>query len=238
MREFSIKEKVAFFENTINKVKFGHINAAIIGGRGGIGKTYQVMKLLEGSNYVVIKGSITAVQFVNVLYNNNNPDKILVFDDTEVIGKDVKFLNLIKAALDTPRERQIDYLSSSKLVVKNSFKYVGRVIMITNQEMDMKNGHVKAILSRCQYINFDLSNADVIAIIKSNIANMGGEGLNLGEKHQCLQYLTTLCFKENTLDFRIFERLAGTYRFHRDHYTEISYKQEFDMYLNSLAHLG
>jgi hypothetical protein len=127
-------------------------NGLFVAGKGGTGKTYTVMetlqkmKLVEGTDYVVMKGYSTAAAIYNFLYDNL--DKLIVLDDCDSIMDHPDALNIMKAVLDTSEIRRVSWNSLSNLIKVPSFDFKGRIIFISNRPMDKLNAHQEAVMTR------------------------------------------------------------------------------------------
>lgn len=86
--------------------------ALLITGQGGVGKSYNVNRILsafgtKNKDYVIMKGNSTTAAMYKFLYDNY--DKICVFDDCDAILEDTVGLNILKGALDSGDVREISW---------------------------------------------------------------------------------------------------------------------------------
>lgn len=86
--------------------------ALLITGQGGVGKSYNVNRILnafgtKGQDFVIMKGQSTVPAMYKFLYENYN--KIVVFDDCDAILEDTVGLNILKGALDSGDVREISW---------------------------------------------------------------------------------------------------------------------------------
>lgn len=86
--------------------------ALLITGQGGVGKSYNVNRILsafgtKNKDYVIMKGNSTTAAMYKFLYDNYN--KICVFDDCDAILEDTVGLNILKGALDSGDIREISW---------------------------------------------------------------------------------------------------------------------------------
>ena len=89
--------------------------ALLITGQGGVGKSYNVTRILsaygkKGKDYVVMKGKSTVAAMYKFLYDNY--DKIVVFDDCDSILQNTDGLNVLKGVLDTADVREVSWNNS------------------------------------------------------------------------------------------------------------------------------
>lgn len=94
--------------------------ALLITGQGGIGKSYNVEKILNqyGSRHETwekVKGRASAASLYATLWYNRN--KIVVFDDCDSVLKDPDALNILKGALDNNDYREISWASKAEGMV-------------------------------------------------------------------------------------------------------------------------
>jgi len=136
--EFPINQRFDFLKRFANMVIEGTLPSAIVSGEGGLGKSHTVMDalaakgLVEGDDYVVIKGFATPKALYGTLYDHN--DKVIVFDDCDSVLKDPTSINILKGALDSYAKRTISWLSKGFIEDEypSSFEFTGQVIFISN----------------------------------------------------------------------------------------------------------
>ena len=94
--------------------------ALLITGQGGIGKSYNVEKILDkfGNRHETwerVKGKASAAAMYNTLWYNRN--KIVVFDDCDSVFKDPDAINVLKGALDNNNFREISWATKGEGMV-------------------------------------------------------------------------------------------------------------------------
>lgn len=94
--------------------------ALLITGQGGIGKSYNVEKILDqyGKRHETwerVKGKSSAAAMYNTLWYNR--DKIVVFDDCDSVLKDPDAINVLKGALDSSNFREISWATKGEGMV-------------------------------------------------------------------------------------------------------------------------
>jgi hypothetical protein len=100
-------KQLADLENLIKMTASGASNALFIAGRGGIGKTFTVEKVLrdiglsDGNGYFKNTGTASAAGIYSLLFKYQND--IVLFDDSDDALKDQEARNMFKAATDTKR---------------------------------------------------------------------------------------------------------------------------------------
>lgn len=151
------------------------IRSLIISGPPGIGKSYGVEETLRKCDmlnkisghdamFEIVKGAASPIGVYQKLYEFRDSGRVLVFDDCDRVLFEEDSLNLLKAALDTTRERWIYWLSESKVLKENDvppkFKFDGSVVFLTNINFESNSSrisnHLGAILSRCHYLDMEI----------------------------------------------------------------------------------
>ena len=150
----------------------GDVNAMIVSGPAGLGKSFTVEKALEswdpnGTDHRVVKGYVKATALYKLLYTHRARGQVLVFDDADDVFLDETAINLLKAALDSTERRIISYMTEGSLIddetaerLPKSFQFEGTVIFITNYDFDgmIDRGnklapHLQALVSRAHYVD-------------------------------------------------------------------------------------
>ena len=167
-------------EDIVAKVASGDLRGLIITGPAGIGKTHNVLKVLNNyqssiapllgidAEIEVCAGHMTTVGLVQALWRNRHDANTLVLDDIDTVLDTLDALNILKAALDTGNQRHVSYMTQNaalrKAGIPQHFDYNGSVILITNQDMENSRGkmapHFKALISRCFYFDLGFDGRD------------------------------------------------------------------------------
>jgi len=132
-------EIFALMDDAIEKVKKKTNKSVLITGDPGIGKTFGVKKLLKGTNHEFFTGTITSASALyKVLYINNDPEKVIVFDDLDSLLDDRDCVNMLKGALDSGKETEISYLSNNTvppLFFETILKYEDIEDVLSNEQL-------------------------------------------------------------------------------------------------------
>jgi len=153
----------------------GTVRGMVVTGPPGVGKSFGVEKVLEEARSLnkmaginqsqikidVEKGSASPVGLYCLLYEYAAKGSVLVLDDSDTILYDEQSLNMLKAALDSGKSRKLSWRSESHALTKadvpNFFKFEGSILFITNLNFEKSRGkiaeHLKAIMSRCHYLD-------------------------------------------------------------------------------------
>lgn len=116
----------------------------LLNGDAGMGKTEYTNELIaqymKKSKILCghISGTLSAVDLYVRLYKHRKQGQVLIIDDTDRILEQTESLEVLKSALDTSKDKKIDWgkAYSSHLKRQNcpaEFTYSGRVIIITNK---------------------------------------------------------------------------------------------------------
>ena len=180
-----IRERFDMLKDMTKAVKKGDVRAMIVSGPPGVGKSHGVEEVLDryammeslgaGKTHQVIKGATSAIGLYCKLFNMADKGKVVVFDDCDSIFADELSLNILKAALDSKKNRYIHWNTDSYKLrnegVPDSFKFEASAIFITNLKFDKVKGklreHLEALESRCHYMDLTIdSDKDKILRIK------------------------------------------------------------------------
>ena len=171
-----LRERFNILEDMTRACKKGDVRAMIVTGPPGVGKSFGVEKVLgkhdmistlgeRPPKYQVVKGAMSAIGLYCKLYNYADKDNVLVFDDCDSILQEDLSLNILKAALDSKKNRTIHWNTDSFKLrnegVPDSFQFKGSAIFITNIKFDnvkskKMRDHLAAIESRCHYIDLTI----------------------------------------------------------------------------------
>lgn len=169
------REKFQMLKELTGAAKKGNIRSMIVSGPPGVGKSFGVEYQLGKNDlitavddnklkkYKFVKGAISPIGLYQELYYYRHSDCVVVFDDCDGIFTDELSLNLLKAALDSKKQREIAWSLDSRQLkeagIPNSFLFEGSAIFITNLKFEHIRSkklqeHVAALESRSHY--FDL----------------------------------------------------------------------------------
>ena len=146
----------------IKHISQGKLRSLIINGPPGVGKTVMTNQFLQenSTNYKSVTGHMTLMSLYAMLYEYRNPGDVLVLDDVDSVFSSIEGLNILKAAMDTTRQRHINWESSSTLLknlgIPTSFDFNGGVVLITNVGFDATRGkahvHLSALKDRSYWV--------------------------------------------------------------------------------------
>lgn len=125
-KELVPEEKFDMMNGYIQMVIKGTARLALICGAPGVGKTYRIMKEVEGAgfkhgdNLGICKGRMTPMSLYKIIYDYRNPGDLLVFDDCDDALKSEDTVNLIKAAYDSSAKRLVSYNTSTPIKMEET----------------------------------------------------------------------------------------------------------------------
>lgn len=147
-------------------------NCMLITGKPGTGKTTMVTEYLDNlknrgdiADYHRYSGHITQSSLFQILKENaeliDGKSQVLVLDDVDCLF-DAGCIELMKAAFDTKNASQRDnrkvfYLTHG---TKQSFRYDGYAIIITNHSLDQPTDSQNALIDRVHLMKADLDKDD------------------------------------------------------------------------------
>ncbi len=150
------------------------LRALIVVGPPGLGKSYTVEDALKQASvadmlrgevkYEVMRGSISPLGMYKSLYHHRERNSVIVFDDCDASLKDTLVLDLLKVALDTTKNRVVQWNTNSRVLEKegipNSFLFEGGCVVITNIKFERTRGqvgdHLAAVQDRSHYIDLEI----------------------------------------------------------------------------------
>lgn len=207
IEKLAFKVQLADLEKLVEMTLAGAANALFVAGRGGVGKTHTVEKVLahhglhDNKEYFKNTGSASAAGIYSLLFKHK--DSILLFDDSDDSLNDQESRNLFKAATDTKKTRKLVWNKMGKNVVDPGgdmsdeeildagmiprfFYFTGKIIFISNLAMK-KLDPDGAIATRAFLIDIDPTDTEVydyMAEICNDVPLQ--DGLTLSKKDRLL----------------------------------------------------
>lgn len=187
-------ERFMVLDEMTKAVRSGDVRAMIVSGPPGVGKSYGVEAVLEKADlftklsdkkpkYEIVKGSMSSLGLYAKLYEYSEPGSVIVFDDCDGVLMDELSLNILKGALDSGEHRYISWNSDSRLLrnegIPDRFDFRGAAIFITNINFGMVRSkklreHLKALESRCHYIDLDMNTMREKLLRIQQVVNQAG----------------------------------------------------------------
>jgi DNA polymerase III delta prime subunit len=178
--------------------------------------------------YDIISGSITAVGLYQALWYTRKGG-VLVLDDLDEIFRDEVCLNLLKAALDSGKERRLSWRKEAQWLeeygIDKSFDYQGHVIFLTNIDFEaeiLKQNkmaeHFKALIDRSMYLCLTLrTKRDFMIRIRQVAEGENGMlvknfGLTFEQSEEVLDFVTEHQARFYNLSLRLVGQVANCMR--------------------------
>jgi hypothetical protein len=194
--KLTYEKQLADLENLIKMTVSGAANALFVAGRGGIGKTFTVEKVLngmglsDGNGYFKNTGTASAAGIYSLLFKYQND--IVFFDDSDDALKDQESRNMFKAATDTKKVRKLVWNKMGKNVVEPDeyedpqeliddgkiprfFEFTGKVIFISNLKMD-KLDPDGALRTRAFMIEIDPTESEIYDFMETIVDKIKLDG--------------------------------------------------------------
>jgi len=233
-----IEETYKTLDTLVEAVASNKVNSLICSGAPGLGKSYEVNKILNevnnGSeyNYIFHRGYLKATHLFRLLWENKEQGQTIVIDDSDAIFGDETALNMLKAALELKPSRTVswgsekEFLDEDGEVIPRYFQYQGNVIFLTNlnfSEMASGNSkyapHLSALESRSLVLDLKIkTKREFIAKIKQTV-NKGmlrDKGISVAEDKILLDFIVDNADKMKELSLRAVEKLAVLYTMNRN----------------------
>jgi hypothetical protein len=169
-----LRERFNMLTDMTKAVKKGDVRAMIVSGPPGVGKSHGVEEVLDRyammeqmgarKTHEVIKGAMSALGLYAKLFKMADEGNVVVFDDCDSIFSDELSLNILKAALDSKKNRKIHWNTDSHKLrqegIPDCFTFKASAIFITNLKFDKVKGklreHLEALESRCHYMDLTI----------------------------------------------------------------------------------
>lgn len=235
------------FDRIVDATTRGVIRGLIVSGPPGIGKSFGVERQLEQANlfrklagqepqYELISGGISAIGLYQKLYHNRAAEQVLVFDDCDGVLFDEESLNLLKAALNSGHRRRIAWNKQSRTLgvedIPQSFDFEGSIIFLSNISFERAidkgsriSEHLNAIMSRCHYLDLEISSErDKLLRIKQIIRSgmLGPYGFNPSEEASIVEFVFNNAPYLREISLRIVKKIADLVKAHPNDWYEMA----------------
>lgn len=209
----SAQEKIKVVVKLAEMVANGFGNAVLISGRGGLGKSFQVRKVLQDSSvdFEILRGYYSPVALYNFLYEFR--DKVILIDDCDSVFKDTTGLNILKAVLETAPVRRVKWNSPSQLVSVQEFEFTGRIIFLTNFNSSRLNNHMEALMTRVHYYELDMSTEEVIAYVRHLAMHVEHPQVLREDRLKVVRWMRDNAVKLNFVNVRTYLKALDVFAF-------------------------
>jgi len=165
--------KYSDLKKLTKEFKKGTFDFLIIIGSAGIGKTYNIRKIL-GSKVGYINSGTTPLGLYEKAYEHI--DEPLWFDDVEGLFEKDKTIGLLKQLCETTPIKEIQYNTSWKMDkisdTPKSFLTKSKVIMTSNSLTRLKNMGVISLLDRAIMVEFRPEKEEILRYIKKYLIDI------------------------------------------------------------------
>jgi len=164
----SIESYYSNINRAISKIVQGFSNIAFVKGRGGIGKSWNIRKILVNSKaeFIEINGDVTEAFLYRLFFENNG--KIIWFKDVAKLLMGLKSINLLKSATETDKVRVLtkSNYSRAQADLPNRFIWTGKIVFDYNALHGLGlRDDFEALTTRGDYIDTNLSIDDIKQIM-------------------------------------------------------------------------
>ena len=203
LERLSFEQQLEDMRQAVRLLYRGVTNAVFIGGRGGIGKTFNVeqvldeMGLSDGEGYFKNAGSISAAGLYRLLFKKR--DELIMFDDSDNVFGDQEARNILKGATDTKPVRKLAWSKQSGDIipaedfsdddeeegkVPSFFEFTGKIIFISNLDTD-KLDPDGALRTRGILMDIDPTDEEVYDLMEKIVDGFElSEGLTLSHEER------------------------------------------------------
>lgn len=244
-----IRAKLTDAFQTMDKISVAAINGVsksfIISGAPGLGKSYGVMlKATEGEKYgrkiAVVKGFVRATGLYKILYEYRSKNSVVIFDDADSVFWDMDALNLLKAACDMTRVRNLSWLAETNMKandneeekVPTKFEFEGSIVFLTNMNFDelIAKGnklsvHFEAMISRSIYLRLPIeTRRDYMMRIKMVIEEgmLKDHGLTEFDAQELITFVDKNVDNLRELSLRMIIKIANLMRMDRNDWQKLA----------------
>jgi hypothetical protein len=163
-----IKTYYSRLRRTVELIAKGYLNSAFIHGRGGLGKTFNIISTLnelglkQDKDYITFQGDISEAYLYRFLYENK--DKIIIMRDLAKLLMIPRSIDILKAVTETTGKRIVMRANYSKEQedLPNIFEFSGKLIFeFNNLHFNGMKEDIEALFSRGEYYNMVLSLGDI-----------------------------------------------------------------------------
>lgn len=223
-------------EMNVDMLLKGIGNLVIIEASGGLGKTYNVKRILNENlspdQYTVKSGKTTPLALYKILWQTQDKGHVLFLDDISGLTSDTA-MELLKGATDTEPVRQVSYSSSrapdhptkpdKKLPLE--FVYRGKIIMCSNN-LPKDDPHFDAIKSRATshyYMDKDFDYDTICAVIREVAKIPGlvedeyGNSLTVKQQQECAEWIIDISTEDSGINLRTLEHVCNKRLYGEEH---------------------
>lgn len=207
-------------ENFVDMVIGGYSNMLMLDAPGGLGKTYNVKKVLKENlpddKWTHARGFTTPIELFKTLYQSQEKGHILFLDDMSGLTNNQKALDMLKSATETEGEENwIEYKTSKDIEhpspnisepLPNTFCYRGRIIMSFNDTPE--NRDFDALADRGTFYTLNYSYEERIDLIKEIAKLPEFSNLNVSVQQETAAWVESVTDPSIEVSIRTFENVC------------------------------
>jgi hypothetical protein len=202
----------------------GLANSLLIVGSGGLGKTETTLTALKNlqlekdKHFKYLNTHSSPLEFYNTLdkINDLEEPRILILDDCEEFINDRKILSILRSALWGGLDNKRIVCWNSPKVEKTSFEFTGRIIFLLNK-LNLKNNLIGALISRGLYYHLELSNREIINLIKEK-AKKPYKNITFKQRIKIVNYLEEIGRNSDKLNLRTLSQAYNLFILSPNHF--------------------
>lgn len=219
----------------------GIVRGLVVTGPPGVGKSHGVLETLRKFNiqrvlagldprFEVVTGAASPIGLYQKLYNNRDKKQVVLFDDCDGVLFDELSLNLLKAALDSGNKRRLCWNTESTVLrqaeIPDAFDFSASVIFLTNIDFERTRAgklkdHLRAIMSRCHYLDLEISNQrDQLLRVRQVVRDGMLEEFNFkkGEEIMIVDYFMANADHLREISLRMVKKIADLIKMKPDNW--------------------
>lgn len=208
-------------ENYVRMVVGGYSNLLMLDAPGGLGKTYNVRRVLKEHlpecKWTHAKGFTTPIELYKTLWKAQGEGHVLFLDDMSGITSNSKALDMLKAATDTEGEENwVEYRTSKDIdhpspnterPLPNTFCFRGRIIMSFNDTPDNRN--FEALKDRGTYYELNFDYQERISLIREIAKLDDFSELDVETQQETAAWVETVTDPSIEVSIRTFEHVCS-----------------------------
>jgi hypothetical protein len=210
--------------NYVRMVTGGYSNLLMLDAKGGLGKTHNVLEVLEDecepSDWYHQKGFTTPIELFKTLWQAREEGSVLFLDDMSGVTNNTKAIDMLKAATETQGEvnvvqyrtsQDIEHPTVTGAVLPNTFSFRGRIVMSFNDTPD--NRHFDALKDRGTYYNLSFDYQERLELI-SEVAKLPDfSPLTVSEQKETAEWVKSVTNASFDVTIRSFEEVCNMRHF-------------------------
>lgn len=214
-------------ENYVKMVIGGYSNLLMLDAKGGLGKTYNVRRVLSdelsSDQWTHMKGFTTPIELYKTLWSAQQSDHILFLDDMSGVTSNTKAIDMLKAATDTNgSENWVEYRSSRGIdhptqegeELPQTFNFRGRIVMSFNDTPD--NEHFNALKDRGTYFELDFNYKERLSLIREIAKLPNFSDLSVSEQQETAEWVASVTDPSMEVSIRTFENVCDMRHYAQD----------------------